>query len=119
MDPAKVADFEKQSSLLNSDFPMESYNKGNIPGLPSLPYEINIIVPEKVFADVYGFNPVNIREQLYCGCVAADRIMSKQSIGEFISNQCAQRFPRLGDAKTTPQAWSSDVCRVEPPPKQD
>lgn len=119
MDPAKVNEFEKQSNLLNSDFPMESYNLGNIPGLPSLPYEFNIIVPDKVFTDVYGFDPPNIREQLYCGCLAADRVMSNKNNASFISTQCAQRFPRLPDTKTGMQTWAGDVCSVEQPPKKD
>ena len=118
MDPAKVGEFEKKSESLNREFPMESYNKGNIPGLPSLPYEINIVVPEKVFTDIYGFDPANIREQLYCGCTAADRTMSNQSIKPFFSDQCAERFPRFPNVKTGPQVWAGDICSAEPKKKK-
>jgi len=118
MDSAKVTEYKTKSESLNSDFPMESYNKGNIPGLPSLPYEINIIVPEKVFVDVYGFDPANIREQLYCGCIAADRTMSKENTMTFFSERCAERFPRLPNAKTGPQVWTNDICSAEPEHKK-
>jgi len=113
--PGKAKEFQQKSDLLNGEFPLESYNTQDTSGLPSLPYEINIIVPRKVFADVYGFDPANIREQLYCGCSAADQVMSDRSSVPFISAQCAKRFPRLPDAKSAPRDWESDVCTAEHP----
>ena len=90
--------------------------RGDSPELPSLPYEIRLIVPQKVFADMYGFDPPNIREQLYCGCIAADRVMSNGDSTQSMSSQCALRFPKIPDVKKSTKDWDknwdSDVCRL-------
>ena len=111
-DPSKVPQFQEETSRLNGDSPVESYNPGHSAELPSLPYEIRFIVPQKVFADMYGFDPPNIREQLYCGCMAADQVMSNGDSKKSMSSQCAQRFPKILDAKRSAKDWDRDVCRV-------
>jgi hypothetical protein len=108
----KFPDFQGKTQGLNVDFPIESYNPGDSAEVPSLPYEINLILPQKIFADIYGFDPPNIREQLYCGCMAADEVMSGGDSKQSMSAQCAQRFPRLAEAKKPLKDWDSDVCRV-------
>ena len=111
-DSSKPADLREKSEGRNVDFPIESYNPGSSAEAPSLPYEINIIVPQKLFADIYGFDPPNIREQLYCGCMAADQMMSRGDPKQSMSVQCAQRFPAPARAKNLPTDWDGDVCRV-------
>jgi hypothetical protein len=108
--PGKPLDFQQQARRLN--FPVESYNPGDTAGVPSLPYEIRLIAPQKIFADIYGFDPPNIREQLYCGCMAADQVMSNGDPKRSLSLQCALRFPELPQAKKSAKDWDSDVCRV-------
>ena len=97
---------------MNGDSPVESYNPGPSVELPSLPYDIRFIVPQKVFTEVYGLDPPNIREQLYCGCMAADQMMSNGDPKQSMSFQCALRFPMLPGAKMQTKDWDSDVCRV-------
>jgi hypothetical protein len=110
--PSTLLSFQKRTQGLNIDFPIESYNPGDSAEVPSLPYEITLIVPQKIFADIYGFDPSNIREQLYCGCMAADQVMSHGGSKQSMSAQCAQRFPTLAEAKKPPKDWDGDVCRV-------
>jgi Patatin-like phospholipase len=110
--PSKSPDPQEKTQGLNVDFPVESYNPGDSADVPSLPYKINIIVPQKIFADIYGFDPPNIREQMYCGCMAADLVMSHGDSKQSMSAQCAQRFPRLVGANKLPKNWERDVCRV-------
>jgi hypothetical protein len=108
--PGNPPDFQQKARRLN--FPVESYNSGDTAEVPSLPYEISLIAPQKIFADIYGFEPLNIREQLYCGCMAADQVMSKGDPKRSLSVQCALRFPELPEAKKSARDWDSDVCRV-------
>ena len=96
----------------NVDFPIESYNPGDSAEVPSLPYGIILIVPHKIFADLYGFDRQNIREQLYCGCMAADQVMSHGDSEQSMATQCAQRFPKPAAGKTHPTDWAADVCSV-------
>jgi hypothetical protein len=109
---SKLNDGQDKTQGLNVDFPIESYNPGDSAEVPSLPYEINLIAPQKVFADIYGFDPPNIREQLYCGCMAADQVMSHDDSKRTMSALCAQRFPKLTRAPKPPKDWDSDVCRT-------
>lgn len=80
-------------------FGIESYNRdANEPGAPSLPYEIALVTPEKEYADVSQllvFSPSLIQEQLYCGCIAADRMMQDRFAQSSTAGQCAHRFPPL------------------------
>lgn len=108
--PGNPPNFQQKARRLN--FPVESYNPGDTAEVPSLPYEINLIAPQKIFADIYGFDPSNIREQLYCGCMAADQVMSNGDPKRSLSSQCALRFPELPQAKKSARDWDSDVCRV-------
>ena len=88
------SEVHEDARRMNLDFPVESYNPGRSSDLPSLPYKISLIVPQKVFADIYGFDPPNIREQLYCGCMAADQVMANGEIGQSQSGKFA-RLSRL------------------------
>jgi predicted acylesterase/phospholipase RssA len=111
-DTSKLAGFQEKTGALNVDFPIESYNPGDSAEVPSLPYEIRLIVPQKSFADIYGFDPPNIREQLYCGCMAADQLISEGDSTQSMSAPCARRFPKIAKASKRPKDWDSDVCRV-------
>ena len=78
---------------------IESYNQiSNNPDSPSLPYEIGLVTPEKEYAEVSQlmvFSPDLIQEQLYCGCLAADRMMQERFGQASVADQCAHRFPVL------------------------
>jgi hypothetical protein len=115
---ANVARIQEGSQHLNSDFPVESYNTDVSSELPSLPYEISIVAAQKVFADVYGLDPVNIREQLYCGCMAADRMMANGDSKQSMSSNCAQRFPRFHRLNEQPAGWDEGVCWLAPEAKE-
>ena len=105
-------EYRKKIPALNVDFPIESYNPGDSAEVPSLPYGIILIVPHKIFANLYGFDRPNIREQLYCGCMAADQVMSHGNSKQSMATQCAQRFPALTDGKAGPKDWAADICSV-------
>jgi hypothetical protein len=104
-------------------FAFESYNRDpQDPDAPSLPYDVGLIVPEKEYADVTQllvFSPPTIQEQLYCGCIAADRTMQKDFALPSLADQCAERFPPLPRAgKNAGQAaekkWDAKTCQLAP-----
>jgi predicted acylesterase/phospholipase RssA len=80
-------------------FAIESYNldEQDRSG-PSRPYEIGLVIPHKEFADpdrLLELSPAGIQDQLYCGCVAADEMMSNAFGQPSLSQRCAERFPAL------------------------
>lgn len=102
-----------------SAFPFESFNRdADDPEAPSLPYEIGLVIPEKEYAptgSLLVFSPPMIREQLYCGCMAADQVMQESFGQASLADRCAERFPPLATKKneeTTASAqWHPGVCQ--------
>lgn len=101
-------------------FAFESYNRDpEYPNAPSRPYEVGLIVPEKEFADLRSLltiSPEGIEDQLYCGCVAADRMMQVEFGLTAMTDQCAARFPRSvrSSRSLSPAVTQRDqsVCRA-------
>jgi len=115
---AQVAEAKRQL-LSEKGFAVESYNRDlQDSDAPSLPYEIGLVIPKKEFADVEHLlvlSPAIIKEQLYCGCMAADQMMQRDFDLPSLSNQCAQRFPSLakagkGSARAMPTKGESAAC---------
>lgn len=95
----------QSSSLDGTTFPVRSYNV--LPqetGLAPRPYVMAVIVPEKEDAEITAmldFSPVRIAEQLYCGCVAADRMMQEEFDAVSMAGSCRERFrPKRQIAKS-------------------
>ncbi len=103
-----------------SAFPFESFNRDPEDlGAPSRPYQIGLVIPQKEYAatgSLLVFSPPMIREQLYCGCVAADLVMQTEFGLTSLEDRCAQRFPPLPKGKAAsgpdvPLEWQPGVCQ--------
>ena len=101
-------------------FPVESYNRDpQDPDAPSLPYEIGLVIPEKQYAgleNLRAFSRPGIREQIYCGCRAADKMMQNDFGLPSLADKCTERFPPLqgtgkDSAQATPGKWDATVCQ--------
>jgi hypothetical protein len=120
--PAEQATEAKRQFREMPAFAFESYNRDpQDADAPSLPYDVGVIVPEKEYADVthlLEFSPARIQEQLYCGCMAADRTMQKDFALASLANRCADRFPPLRKAgKNAGQTgWDAATCQAAPKP---
>jgi len=107
----------RQRFLAQGTSVVESYNRDTQDrDAPSRPYEIGLIVPKKEFADASHLlvvSPSVIQAQLYCGCIAADEMMARDFDLPSLSNQCAQRFPRLIKSEHNAHVaadWDPAVC---------
>jgi hypothetical protein len=88
LDPSVYA---KLTSLFARTFPVSSYNRQA--GIDH-PYRLSVIAPDKEFTDTYGFDPVNIREQLRAGCEAADAALVKDLSVPSLVRACDSDFPK-------------------------
>lgn len=102
-DPGKPSDFQLKTRRLNA--PVNSYKLCDSAEVRNLHYEIRLIVPQKI-ADIYGLDPPNRREQLYCGCMAADPVMSNGAPKRSMSSPGVRRFPELPGAKKSEEESS-------------
>ncbi len=102
--------------------PVESYNRVDPkldPEAPSLPYDIGLVAPEKQFAEVANllvFSRKGTRTQLYCGCMAADKMMQKSFQLVSVGDKCTERFPPLPEpgkssAQASAKKWDPTVCQ--------
>ena len=90
---------ETSSDTLATTFPWESYNPNPASHAPTRPYRIGLIMPEKETADIsdlLSFSPARIAEQLYDGCMAADRIMTGNFGLPSLAQECSWRFQTEG-----------------------
>ena len=88
----QLAEFDKDFAEINREFPVESYNLA--PGKTwSLPYEIGLIAPDRVYTATLDVSPSTIAEQLHYGCLAADSVMQKTFGMISMAEKCDQRFP--------------------------
>ena len=88
----KRAEFDKDFAEINREFPVESYNLA--PGKSwSLPYEIGLVAPERVYTATLDVSPKTIAEQLHYGCTAADNMMQKTFGLVAMAEKCSERFP--------------------------
>ncbi|HEY3132435.1 MAG TPA: patatin-like phospholipase family protein [Acidobacteriota bacterium] len=76
-------------------FPWESYNLNPASHSPTRPYTIGLIMPEKETADISDLltlSPSKIAGQLYDGCIAADRVMTRKFGLPSLAHECSLRF---------------------------
>ena len=113
----QLADAKRQL-LSEKGFAVESYNLDKQDSdVPSLPYDIGLVIPNKEFADPAHLLVLSrsiIQEQLYCGCIAADQMMQRDFDLSSLSDRCSRRFPPLAEMKKTldevPTEWEAWVC---------
>ncbi len=110
----------RRQFLSTTGFVVESYNRDpQDPDAPSLPYDVGLVAPKKEYAEIshlMAFSPAMTQEQLYCGCVAADRMMQEDFGLSSLSGQCANRFPPLPAKTKKPSqvqaaTWKQDTCQ--------
>lgn len=101
-------------------FAFETYNRDpqSDPDAPSRPYRIGLVAPDREFADVRNILRISeksTREQLYCGCMAANRMMETEFDLTSMADRCAKRFPRPTRAQRNlprvPVAWDTGTCQ--------
>ncbi len=101
-------------------FPLESYNfDRDNPERPSRAYRIGVITPsrdESEMSKVLDFSTERISRQMFCGCVAADRMMQTEFGVDSMVSSCLEHFrpPNLKKKKLMPNSWDAGVCD-EPP----
>ena len=92
LSPERLAEFDNDFAEINREFPVESYNLA--PGKTwSLPYEMGLVAPEKVYTATLDVSPSTIADQLHFGCLAADAMMQKTFGMAAMAEKCKQRFP--------------------------
>jgi predicted acylesterase/phospholipase RssA len=96
----EVLDVLGEGSSSQEQFPVRSANPG--PEGFSLPYEMGIVAPSRVYADTYGFDKANIRLQLHKGCVHADLMLVREFGMDSMRKACDSEFP------VTPQQLKDD-----------
>jgi predicted acylesterase/phospholipase RssA len=119
--PAERLEEVKRQFRGATGFPLESYNRDpQDPDAPARPYEIGLVVPEKEYAEVGNmlvFSRPMVREQLYCGCIAADEMMQEDFGLASLAERCAARFPPLpkkqqNSAPAALASWQPMVCQT-------
>ena len=80
-----------EGSSSQEQFPVRSANPG--PDGFSLPYEMGIVAPSRVYANTYGFDKANIRLQLYKGCIHADLMVMREFRMDSMRDACRGEFP--------------------------
>ncbi len=80
-----------EGSSSQEQFPVRSANPG--PDGFSLPYEMGIVAPSRVYANTYGFDKANIRLQLYKGCIHADLMVVREFRMDSMRDACRGEFP--------------------------
>jgi predicted acylesterase/phospholipase RssA len=100
-------------------FPIGSFNRAT-PGAVPQPYEIALIAPHHDDSDalrIFAANPATQRERVFCGCVAADEVMTRQFGQASMADQCITRFPALPGKRRhagPPAPLTPATCRSEP-----
>src|SRR5947209_4040769 len=85
-------DFDRKFADINRDFPLHSYNEP-ADGGPSLPYQILVVAPEKIYSETFAVNSDNIAAQLHYGCLESDRMMQQDFHRASMADKCEARFP--------------------------
>jgi len=86
----------KRHFVGETGFLIESYNRDELdPAAPSRPYEVGMVIPDREAADpehLLLITPAIIQEQLYSGCLTADRMMVRDFHLPSLADQCSERF---------------------------
>jgi hypothetical protein len=90
--PEQRKAFDLRFAEINQSFPLHSYNEAPDGG-PSLPYDVVVVAPEKVYAESFDVDPENIALQLHSGCLAADEMMQQDFQMTSLKDKCEERFP--------------------------
>jgi predicted acylesterase/phospholipase RssA len=90
--PEQRKPFDVTFAEINRAFPFHSYNEAPDGG-PSLPYDLAVVAPEKVYAESFDLDPENIALQLHYGCLGADLMMQKDFHMNSMEGKCQERFP--------------------------
>lgn len=90
--PEQRKAFDLKFAEINQAFPLHSYNEAPDGG-PSLPYDVAVVAPEKVYAESFEVDPENIALQLHYGCVEADLMMQEDLHMTSMKEKCKERFP--------------------------
>lgn len=85
-------DFDGKVAEINQRFPLHSYNEP-LDGGPSLPYDVAVVAPEKVYSETFDVDPENIALQLHYGCLQADLMMQEDFHMASMKEKCLTRFP--------------------------
>lgn len=107
-----------ESVAAHQDFPLRSFNTDS-ETLAAKPYVLGVIVPEKEDAEITAmldFSPKRIAEQLYCGCVAADRMLQDQFGVESLASSCSERFRPYTAKKTSAtntERFTAEQCSAQ------
>ncbi|MEO8467604.1 MAG: patatin-like phospholipase family protein [Gammaproteobacteria bacterium] len=78
-------------------FPLGSFNRNATKGRDQ-PYEIAVISPKRPNSDplsIFDVDATKQRQQMYCGCMAADEVMQTQFGLASLGASCATRFPAV------------------------
>jgi predicted acylesterase/phospholipase RssA len=92
LQPEQRKHFDQKFADINRDFPLHSYNEPPDGG-PSLPYDVALVAPEKVYAGSFDVDPENIAMQLHYGCLEADHMMQEDFHMASMKEKCLARFP--------------------------
>jgi Patatin-like phospholipase len=79
--------FDVRFAEINQVFPLHSYNEAPDGG-PSLPYDVAVVAPERVYAESFDVDPENIALQLHYGC-----LMQEDFHMTSLKEKCQERFP--------------------------
>jgi hypothetical protein len=90
--PEQRKDFDQKFADINRGFPLHSYNEPSDGG-PSLPYDLMVVAPEKVYGESFDVDPENIAMQLHYGCLEADLMMQEDFHMAPMKEKCLARFP--------------------------
>jgi predicted acylesterase/phospholipase RssA len=90
--PEQRTAFDVKFAEINKAFPLHSYNEAPDGG-PSLPYDVTVVAPEKVYAESFEVDPENIALQLHYGCLEADLMMQEDFHMTSLKEKCQERFP--------------------------
>jgi len=98
-------------------FPLGSFNRSADTGAAK-PYEIAVISPQRKSSNplsIFDVDAATQRQQMYCGCIAADDVMQKQFGLASLGASCATRFPAVKAARRSAEtlALTPAVCSAD------
>lgn len=114
---------EQATNVTANPFPLRSYNTfPDETRLAARPYTLGVVLPDKEDAEITAmldFSPMRISQQLYCGCVTADRMLQQQFGAESKSQMCTERFrprPSTTSGKAVAvESFSPELCAAPKP----
>jgi hypothetical protein len=98
-------------------FPLGSFNRSTDTGAAQ-PYDIAVISPQRRNPNplsIFDVDAATQRQQMYCGCIAADEVMQTQFGLASLGASCATRFPAVPATRRHAEtaALTPATCRDE------